>query len=430
MAVPRKFSAACSGLPGNDPEVFVQAAVRLDHSLVALETETDVHVMLELVAPEAPDSEARAPIALALVLDRSGSMAGAKLEVAKRCARWLVSRLRDDDLLALVAYDDEVRLLAPLHAVDAGRMDHALAQLAPGGMTNLSGGWLKGLEQLRGAPTETARKVLLLTDGLANEGITEPGALIALTQKAAEDAIGTTTIGLGENFDEDLLTAMADAGRGNAHYAPSPDAAPAIFAEEIEGLTGLVGQNLSVEIRSSEHVEVIGVLNEYPAVPTSDGVQIQIGDAYAGDHRRVVLALHVPRLAELGPQSIAELVVRYVSVGDEIAEHTLTLPVVVNAVSAAEAAGAVPDSDVREEVLVLKAAKARDEAIRLADEGQFDAARLALDSTANDLRLAGLVDQAQGLDADSVLMAPVSYAAPASRKQVRYNANQARRRRR
>jgi Ca-activated chloride channel family protein len=386
--------------------------------------------MLELTAPEELDCEARAPIALALVLDRSGSMAGAKLEVAKQCARWLVSRLRDDDLLALVDYDDEVRLLAPLHRVGAGRMDHALARIDAGGMTNLSGGWLKGLEQLRGAPIETARKVLLLTDGLANQGITDPGALVALTQKAAEDSIGTTTIGLGENFDEDLLTAMADAGHGNAHYAPSPDAAPGIFAEEIEGLTSLVGQNLSVEIRSSEHVEVIGVLNEYPAVPTSDGVQIQIGDAYAADHRRVVLALHVPRLAELGPQSIADLVVRYVSVADEIAEHTLTVPVVVNAVSAAEAAGAAPDPEVHEEVLVLKAAKARDEAIRLADEGRFDEARLALDSTANDLRLAGLVDRAVELDADALLMATVSYAAPASRKQVRYNSNQARRRRR
>ncbi len=408
----------------------MDAAIRLDHSLVALETETDVHVMLELVAPEAPDSGSRAPIALALVLDRSGSMAGAKLEVAKRCARWLVSRLRDNDLLALVAYDDEVRLLAPLEAVDAGGMDQVLAQIQPGGMTNLSGGWLKGLEQLRGAPAEAARKVLLLTDGLANQGIMEPGALVALTQKAAEDAIGTTTIGLGDDFDEDLLTAMADAGRGNAHYAASPDAAPAIFAEEIEGLTSLVGQNLSVEIRPSEHVDVVGILNEYVAVPTTGGVQSELGDAYAGDRRRVVCALHVPRLGELGPQPVAELVLRYVSVGDEIAEHTLKLPVMVNAVSAAEAAGAAPDSGVHEEVLILKAAKARDEAIRLADGGQYDAARLTIGSSADALRLAGLVDPAQELDADSLLLAPVSYAAPASRKQLRYNSNQARRRRR
>lgn len=408
----------------------MHAAVRLDHSLVALENETDVHVMLELVAPEPPGADARTPISLALVLDRSGSMAGAKLEVAKRCARWLVSRLRADDLLALVAYDDEVRLLAPLHPVDENRMDHALARLEPGGMTNLSGGWLKGLEQLRAAPSETARKVLLLTDGLANQGITEPGALVALTAKASEGAIGTTTIGLGDDFDEDLLTAMAGAGGGNAHYAPSPDAAPAIFAEEIAGLTSLVGQNLSVEIRPSEHVEVLGVLNEFPSVPTADGVQIQVGDVHGGDRQRVVLALHVPRLAELGPQSVAELVVRYVSVGDQIAEHTLTLPVVVNAVSAAEAAGAASDPEVHEEVLVLEAARARDEAIRLADEGRFDAARVTLDASAEDLRLAGLVSRAHELDADSMLMASADYAMPSTRKNLRYKSNQARRRRR
>ena len=412
----------------------MHASVRLDHSLVAVDSEHEVHAMLELAAPAPREDSARAPLSLALAIDRSGSMGGEKLAVAKACAAWLVSRLRADDELALVDYDDEVRLLAPLMPVGSGIHAPALAAIHAGGSTNLSGGWLKGVEQLRLAGDGRARKVVLLTDGLANVGITDPGALVEITRRAAGDGIGTTTIGFGGDFDEDLLTAMADAGGGNGHYAPTPDAAPAIFAEEFEGLTRLVAQNVSVEIRPAEAVEVVGVLNEYPAVVVPGGIQVSLGDAYGGERRRVVLALHVPHLAELGPVRVADLVVRYVSVGDEIAEHALTVPVVANVVSAEEAAAVVPDAEVLEEVLVLKAARARDEAIRLSDEGEHDAAQRLLAKTADELRASGqpsLAAEAVELDAAHDLVAPVSYLADGlARKQLRYASREARRKRR
>jgi Ca-activated chloride channel homolog len=101
-----------------------------------------------------------------------------------------------------------------------------------------------------------------------------------------------------------------------------------------------VAQNVSVEIRPSPDVEILSVLNDYPAVTVDGGVQLALGDAYAGERRRVVLALHLPHLAALGPVRVADLVVRYVAVGEEVAEHTLTVPVAVNLVSADEAAAA------------------------------------------------------------------------------------------
>ena len=239
----------------------MQASVKLGHTVLAIDGEHDVHAMVEIAVPERESGEERAPLRLALVVDRSGSMAGQKLRVARRCAAWLLDRRRATDEIALVTYDDHVDLLAPLAPAN-GRTHDAVRRIEPGGSTNLSGGWLKGLEALQGANGDGVRKVILLSDGLANVGVTDGESLAALAAKGREQGIGTTTIGFGNDFDEKLMTAMADAGGGAAHFAETPDAAPGIFTQELEGLTQVVAQNVSIEIRPHSAVDVVGVLNE------------------------------------------------------------------------------------------------------------------------------------------------------------------------
>ncbi len=260
--------------------------------------------------------------------------------------------------------------------------------------------------------------------GLANVGITDGGSLSQLAQTGAREGVGTSTIGFGGDFDEALLTAMADAAGGNAHWAETPDEAPAIFARELEGLTSVAAQNVTVELRPGPHVQVLGVLNDYPQVPVPGGVQLELGDAYAGETRRVVFAFHVPHVAALGPVSVAELVVRYTSVGDGIAQHELTLPVVANAVTADEAASVGPDPAVREEVLVLKAARTRDEAVRLADAGENERAMRLVASHAQELRAAGLQGEAAELEVNLPRLERHMYASDASnRKRLHYESH-------
>jgi Ca-activated chloride channel family protein len=211
--------------------------------------------------------------------------------------------------------------------------------------------------------------------------------------------------------------------------------APEIFAGEFDGLTRLCAQNVSVEIRPSAQVEVLGILNEYPQVAVPGGVQVQLGDAYGGETRNVVFQLHIPSVVELGAVQVAELVLRYVTVDDEIATHEEAVPLVVNAVSAADAAAAAPDAEVRRQVVVLTAARARDEAIRMTDRGDAGSAHRALRLAARSLRETAALDpdaaqaatlQAALLDEEAGELArgPMT---PHQRKRLRYDSTRRRR---
>jgi len=424
----------------------MNATIRMEHSLLAVEMEHTVHAMLDLVAPAAP-ATGRAPISVALVIDRSGSMAGRALEVVKECAGYLIRQLGPSDRLALVAYDDEVQLLAAPGGIEREDLLEIVEGILPGGGTNLSGGWLKGAETLLAngehpvaGGSRHVRRIILLTDGRANVGIMEPSTLQSMAASLAADGIGTTTIGFGDDFDEDLLTGMADACGGHAYYVDDPDQAPAIFADELHGLVSLVAQNVSVEIHGSDAVATLGVVNGFPQVGVGGGVQIQLGDALAEERRRVMFELTIPGLPELGVAPVAEIVVRWTSIGDEIAVHSRRIPIVVNAVTADEARAAARaggDPEVAEEVLILRAGAVADEATLRADRGDFDGARSLLSGAAEQLRERAassaepdeLVEQAGTLETTSAHMSPDEYGAR-TRKLLQYRSHGSRRRRR
>lgn len=417
----------------------MQATVRFEHELLAVESEHDVWCMLELVAPSAPQHAERTPLSVALVVDRSGSMAGRKLAVTRECAAFLVGRMSSADRVSIVAYDDEVQLRAPLTQVDGNRdaLLAAIRAIDAGSMTNLSGGWLKGAETLSDAPADSLRRVVLLSDGLANVGITDAPSLRGMTERTRAGGVSTSTVGFGEGFAEDLMTAMADAGDGAAHFAETPDDAPAIFAQEFQDLVSLVAQNVSVELRPEPEVGFLGILNEFPAVPVEGGVQIQLGDAFGEEHRRVVFQLHVPSVASLGPRRIADVVLRYVSVGQEVAHHQVRIPLTVNLVSADEAAATTPDAEVTEEVVILSSAQAGKRARELADRGDYEAAERTLHEAAEKLsataegsaRAEELLEQAGFWRTRAMSMAPERYD-PLERKRILFRERAARESRR
>jgi len=130
---------------------------------------------------------------------------------------------------------------------------------------------------------------VLLTDGLANQGITDPHLLTELCREAARKGITTTTIGFGPSFDEDLLRAMAEAGGGSAYYVERADQAPGIFEEEVEGLLSLAAQNVTAEVIPGKGSELVAVRHSYPRSPSGRGVKLELGDLYAREPRLVLV---------------------------------------------------------------------------------------------------------------------------------------------
>ena len=364
----------------------MKPSIALDRTIVVDASDEVVHVLLELTAPPAPEVE-RLPLDVALVIDRSGSMAGEPIEAVTQAVARLIRQAGPNDRIGVVSFDSDVQIVLPLgRHTDQSAIDAVLA-IGPGGSTNLSGGWFSGRQMLAESPREGAlRRVVVLTDGRANAGVRGTDALADMVSGGRVDSITTSFIGFGNDFDEELLAALADAGSGEDYFCADADQAAAVFEDELGGLARVVAQNLTVDIKPTAAVAVAGQLNDYPVTSIGDAgeVRLSIGDAYGSETRSVVLAFHLRPQAATGTFDVAELVLRWVSTIDGFAAHEVTVPVSVTAgVSGAHDAGA--DPRVTELVTILTAERERKEARRLADQADFEGAERLLKSSVSRL---------------------------------------------
>lgn len=205
----------------------------------------------------------RPPLNLALVLDRSGSMSNGKMELAKEAACNLVSNLTPRDRVAVVAFDNMVtRVASSTPVTDVAALHRAIKGIHTGGNTALHQGWVEGgLEVGHHLSKETLSRVILLTDGQANEGECNPDVLASHARELASRGVSTTTMGIGEDYDERLLNAMARAGDGNFYHIQSSAQFEQFFGLELSGLANLVGGTVRLTLRPRTGVAV-RVLNE------------------------------------------------------------------------------------------------------------------------------------------------------------------------
>lgn len=346
----------------------MKTEVLLDHEPVA-DGGWVVRALLKLEGDARP-MEGRIPLNLALVLDRSGSMDGEPIERAREAAQLVARRLWPEDMVSIVAFGSRVQTIVELHTgADRADVLHRIGGIGIEGSTNLSGGWLKGRDHVaRAFKSAQVNRILLLTDGLANVGITDPVQLTALCRAAAEKGITTTTIGFGEDYNERLLAAMAEAGHGHTYYIETPDQAPAIFEEEIDGLLSLAAQNVAVRLQAAPGVQFVAVHHAYPAYAEGETLAVELGDLYAREPKLMLAEFLIPPAEEGATVEVARLVVdAYVlTAGGGIEQRTITLPITLSPTGEGRV-----EPEVRREWLVLEAARARREALEYREHGDY-----------------------------------------------------------
>ncbi|GIH71863.1 vWA domain-containing protein [Sphaerimonospora thailandensis] len=324
----------------------------LDLTVVPLDTDDEITILLEIAAPTPDGPRDRPPATLQIVLDRSGSMGRDRLPGAQRALLALVDRLDPADNFGLVTFDDVARVEIPAAPLtDKTAAKRAIAALTAGGMTDLSSGLLRGVQEARRAGGDSGATLLVISDGHTNTGIVDHDKLARIAADARHHGVSTTTLGYGLVYDERLMTAIADGGAGSALHAEDPDAAGRLIAAEAEGLLSKVTQATSLTITPRSSVTSVLLYGGLPASPLADSaVLVELGDFYAAEQRKVLIKLAVPGIAALGPATVAELALTYVDT-ETLTSYTTTVPISVNVVPGDEAAKRLPNPVVRAERL-------------------------------------------------------------------------------
>ena len=342
----------------------LSSSLEFDRPLVLKGDKTPVYAVIRLTAAEPVRATERPPLNVALVLDRSGSMEEAgKIDYLKRAALQLVDRLGPRDVLSVVEYDDEITVMWPAHTLDSPlAVKPLIAALSPRGSTDLAGGMMAGAHQAARAlenglvPKGAVTRVLLMSDGLANVGVTKPDKIKALVREAKAAGTPITTLGLGRDYDEDLMQMIAEAGGGRYYYIENPAQMARIFALELDSLARTVVKDAVLEI-DVPGAEILGF----------DGTKAALGDLYGGENRALLVRLPVDTQS-MGAKTLGSLKLTFLDAATQKI-HNFEELLGVEVVNDAAKVAASANQDAAVEAALAETERGQAEAVKLFEAG-------------------------------------------------------------
>jgi len=205
------------------------------------------------------DNIKRIPLNISIVIDRSGSMQGIKMGYAKRAAKNIIDQLKSEDIVSIVVYDNDVDTIQPpVHVIEKEKINAKINLINPQSSTNLWGGTEQGYQFVeRNYKPAFVNRVLLISDGLANVGLTDSVLIRIKVQRYKDDkGISLSTFGVGLDYNETLMTDMAETGAGNYYFIDAPDKMTSIFNNELNGLLNVAAQNAELKIKLPKGVTI------------------------------------------------------------------------------------------------------------------------------------------------------------------------------
>lgn len=325
----------------------------------------------------------RVPINVAIVLDKSGSMSGQKIQKAREAAIMAVQRLDANDIVSVVTYDSTVRVVVPAtKAADKELIINAIQRVGPGGNTALFAGVSKGADELRKfLDRNRVNRLILLSDGLANVGPSSPGDLQNLGAGLSRQGMTVTTLGLGADYNEDLMQSLASASDGNHLFIERPQDLTRSFDLEFGDVMSVVAQDVDVQIVCADGVRPVRVLGRDADI-VGQKISARINQLISSHEKSILLEIELPPGEIGGERPVCEASVRYRNLETQNMD-TLSASTRVRYVATAAEADRAIDRDVMVRAVQLIANETNRLAVVARDQGDTDKARRMLQDNAN-----------------------------------------------
>lgn len=350
----------------------------IDKPVLLADKKQTAYLRVGLTGADLDDGRKRAPVNVAIVIDKSGSMSGEKIEKAKEAAIMAIKCLNSNDIVSVVTYDSVINVLVPATKVsDKHAIFRAIRNIRAGGSTALFGGVSKGAEEVKKFLSKAyVNQLILLSDGLANVGPSSSGELGCLGKSLIKDGISVTTIGLGLGYNEDLMTKLAYESDGSHYFAENAEDLLRIFDEEFDSLLKVVVQEIQVQIICSPGVRPVRLLGRKGEI---DGqiASVFINNLYKEHEKFVLLEVEVPEKEKGFNQKIAKVKVTY----DNVSNHKtdkFNRSLYVQFSDSEKLIEKRTNEKVMIDVVELIATERNELAMKLRDEGKTEQARSLL----------------------------------------------------